>query len=129
MVRKATRERKKIKTGKITEAAIAVEIEIIMYQDEEKGVAVIARKEGINVTINIPIQDMITVIDVIETIGEMIEEMINIIEGIEIKMIMSKMIDDINEDVQDHDQERIRNTIITMVSTNILEGGTGTDLL
>ena len=129
MVLKATREMKKIKTGKITEAAIAVEIEIIMYQDEEKGVAVIARKEGINVTINIPIQDMITVIDVIETIDEKIEEKINIIEGIEMKMITSEMIDDINEDVQDHDQERIRKTTITMVSTNTLGRGTGTDLL
>ena len=74
MVLKTARERWRIKIGKIREAAIAVEIEIIMYQDEEKGVAVIARKEGIIVTINIPIQDMITVIDVIETIDEKIKE-------------------------------------------------------
>ena len=131
MVLKTARERWRIKIGKIIEAAIAiaVEIEIIMYQDEEKGVAVIARKEGIIVTINIPIQDMITVIDVIETIDEKIEEKINIIEGIEMKMITSEMIDDINEDVQDHDQEKIRNTITTMVSTNTLVGGIGNDLL
>ena len=129
MVLKAAREKWRIKTGKTTEAAIAVEIEIIMYQDEEKGVAVIARKEGIIVTINIPIQDMITVIDVIETIDEKIKEKINIIEGIEMKMITSEMIDDINEDVQDHDQEKIRNTITTMVSTNTLVGGIGNDLL